>query len=504
MGMLAGCAAQGRLHYVAETASPMTRDTTMHDPSGRAYVVQTWHPIFNDTVIGLVPGTGDSTKRYLGRLRDGYTADTLNLILFGDNRPGWRATRLQPEYAKLQQAASLNPLKILQGVVMVPVMLVKGLYPDLALVRDAKNMIANTPNWGREKQVLSAIMEKIDSLKVRGQTVSAVINSGDLVEDGRVPAHWERFLRLTQPLTSRTPYFAVAGNHERTDTEVGVANWRTATGLPVGGDRLYYCFDTADGWLRVIALDTNPIVDPGSHWSREVQIKYSDEQFTWLVQRVKEHNGPVIVLMHHPPFSAGFHRDEWQQDSVLAERRERMVHALHESGISVIVSGHEHAYQRALMTWPDAVMVSIVTGGGGAPLHAIPPTSASAKPYSEYKVAGGVIKPENVVTSSVFNYVLLRLWFGGGEMYAYSVDAKAKQQLIDKVQIDLERYGRPKIDQRKIPIPPAKGPSEPVAHEAAKDVAPAKADSVENSARILTKPPPGKKTPLAKKTTPRR
>ena len=60
--------------------------------------------------------------------------------------------------------------------------------------------------------------------------VAAAINTGDLVEDGQIPQHWERFLRLTQPLFSRVPYFAVAGNHERTDTENGVANWRTATG----------------------------------------------------------------------------------------------------------------------------------------------------------------------------------------------------------------------------------------------------------------------------------
>ena len=212
---------------------------------------------------------------------------------------------------------------------------------------------------------MRAMMVTIDSLRAHGQSVAAVINTGDLVYDGRYANGWERFLRITQPLTSRVPYFPVAGNHERTDTVDGVENWRTATGLPVGGDRLYYCFDSADGWVRFIALDSNPIVDPENHWTRAVQIKYSDEEFTWLVKRIREHTGPVMVVLHHPPFSAGLHHMEWQNDSVLVERRERMVRSLHDAGIAIVASGHQHAYQRALLTWPDAVLVAIVTGGGG-------------------------------------------------------------------------------------------------------------------------------------------
>jgi hypothetical protein len=484
-----GCATTGRLKYQPLTVSPVPKDTTVRDVEGRARVIQTWRPMFSDTLVGLVPGTGDSTIRYLGRLRGGYTADTLNVIVFGDNRPGWRATRLQPEYAKLRKTFSWNPVNIVTGLIQIPIMLVKGLYPDLALVRDIPDKVRNMPTWGREKEVLSAMMTKIDSLHAQGQSVAAIINSGDLVDDGRVPAHWERFLKITEPLTSRVPYFPVAGNHERTDTPLGIENWRTATGLPASGDRLYYCFDSADGWVRFIALDTNPIVDPGKHYSREVQVKYSDEEFTWLVKRVQEHTGPVFVMMHHPPFSAGFHRDEWQRDSVLSERRERMMRALHESGIAVIVSGHEHAYQRAILTWPDAVAIMIATGGGGAPLHAIPQTPVGSQMFAQYHVAGAVVKPENVYTNPVFHFVLMRLWFGGGELYAYSVDAKSHSQLIDKVQIDLKRWGVPKIDQKKLPIPPSKGPKEPQANEAETAVKAAGADTAKAD-RGLTQPKP--------------
>jgi 3',5'-cyclic AMP phosphodiesterase CpdA len=497
LGCMGCAAAPGRLKYVASTVAAVPKDTLVHDYMGRSKVIQTWRPMFSDTLIGLVPGTGDSSRRFLGRLRGGYTADTLNFIIFGDNRPGWRATRLQPEWSTLHRAISANPVNWVRGLLTIPVILVKGLYPDFALVRDAHHKILNMPDWGRERQVVSAMLARVDSLRASGQEVSAVINTGDLVEDGRVPQHWERFLRISAPLYTRVPYFAVAGNHERTDTELGVANWRTATGLPVGGDRLYYCFDSADGWVRFIALDTNPIVDPSNHWTRAVQVRYSDEQFSWLVDRVKEHRGPVLVMMHHPPFSAGFHRDEWQRDPVLRERRARMVRALHESGISILASGHEHAYQRALLRWPDAVMIAIMTGGGGAPLHDVPTTAVAAPVYAAYKVAGAEMRPQDVLTAKAFNFVLMRLWFGGGEFYAYAVDNNAKASLIDKVQVDLKRYGVPKIDQHKIPIAPQKGPSEPVANEQRKPKTAAKADSVTASRRLLSKPAPGKKAPRA-------
>jgi hypothetical protein len=492
VSLLGGCASVGRLKNVGYTVSPVAADSTDEREGLPGGALGPLLPLFGDTLIGLVPGTADSSTRFLGRLRDGYTADTLNFFMIGDNRPGFRLSRLKPQLERIRQGLSLNPVKLVRGLVNIPWAIVNGLYPDFALIRETPAYIMHRPKWGREHQVMSAMLAKIDSLHARGQLVAAVINSGDLVKNGRYPEHWQRFLRLQRPLASRVPYFPVAGNHERTDTVEGVENWRTATGLPVGGDRLYYCFDSADGWVRFIALDSNPIVNNGSYWTREAQIKYSEEQLAWLVASVKNHRGPVVVLMHHPPFSAGVHRMEWQRDTMLIRRRESLVKALHEAGIGVIVAGHEHNYQRALLTWSDAVLVSIVTGGAGSPLHYVPPLAESARLYSEYKVAGSVVKPENVFTSQVFNFTHMRMWFGGGDLYSYSVDEKSKATLIDKVEIDLKRYGIPKIDQRKIPIPPAKGPEEKPKTVASMPERPAgaKVDSTTTSERILTKPPP--------------
>ncbi len=489
---LTGCAHIGRLQNVGHTVSPVVADSTAQDEEAKREVRAPLRPLFGDTLIGLAPGTADSTIRFLGRLRDGYTVDTLHIFLCGDNRPGFRLKRLTPQLLAIRQGLSLNPFRIVRGLVNIPYAIAKGLYPDLALIREFPAVITRMPKWSREHQVMTAMLAKIDSLRSHGQTVAAVINTGDLVKDGQYPAHWERFLRITEPLTSKVPYFPIAGNHERTDTENGVENWRMATGLPVGGDRLYYCFDSADGWVRFIALDSNPIVNAGSHWTREAQIAYSEEQLTWLVARVKEHQGPVLVLMHHPPLSSGDHRQEWQSDSVLVQRRERLVQTLHEAGIGAIIAGHEHSYERALLTWPDAVLIVLVSGGAGSPLHQIPSPDEGARLFSEYKVGGGVIKPENVFTSQVFNFTHLRLWFGGGDLITYAVDANSAATKIDEVKVDLDRYGIPKVDQHKVVVPPSTGPKETpkvVASMPARHAG-ASVDSTAVSARLLSKPTP--------------
>jgi len=111
----------------------------------------------------------------------------------------------------------------------------------------------------------------------------------------------------------------------------------------------------------------------------------------------------------------------------------------------VLAASHEHNYQRALLTTGDAVLVCIVSGGAGSPLHQIATGPEAQRIFSLYQVPGAVFKPENVVTAVVFNYVHMRLWYGGGEFFTYAVDGSGKDQLIDHVQIDLKRFGTPEI-----------------------------------------------------------
>ena len=493
-----GCSHVGQLKFVPQPIAPADTTGGYHPERAIRHTAPLHAAFVPDTLIGFKPGTGDSARRYLGRLLDGYTADTLNILLMGDNRPGYRMTRLNSQVAVIRKGLSLNPVNIAKAVITIPYALAKGLFPDLGLIRDAPMLVRGMPTWGPEHQVLGAMLAKLDTMKTQGKIVAAAINTGDLVYDGQNPAHWERFLRIHQPLYTRVPYFAVAGNHEKTWTEQGLANWRVATGLPIAGDRLYYCFDSADGWVRFVALDSNPITMPGLHWSKEVQVKYSKEEVDWLTARLKEHRGPSFVFMHSPPFSAGYHRMEWEMDPVMRARRDQIVKAMHEGGISVLAGGHEHDYERALLTWSDgSVLIAMVQGGAGAPLHPLPPPEEAARILSTSKAAGGTIKPENVYTGIINNFTLLRLWFGGGELQTFAVHKDASVQLVDLVKVDLKRYGKPKIDQHKVVIPPtARAAPSSMEAKAAHGV-PMKADTTAASRRIETQRPPGKKTRAA-------
>jgi hypothetical protein len=168
---------------------------------------------------------------------------------------------------------------------------------------------------------------------------------------------------------------------------------------------------------------------------------------------------------------------------------------MHEGGISILAGGHEHDFERALMTWPDGgVLIAIVQGGAGAPLHPLPPPAEAARLFSMYTSNGGTIKPENVYTAVINNFSFLQLWFGGGEMQTYAVYKDGSVKLVDQLNIDLKRYGKPKIDQHKVVVAPtARAAPSSMEAKGTHGIAAAKTDTTAASQRIQTHPAPGKK-----------
>ena len=67
-------------------------------------------------------------------------------------------------------------------------------------------------------------------------------------------------------------------------------------------------------------------------------------------------------------------------------------------------------------------------------------------------------------------------------------------KLADLVKIDLKRYGKPKIDQHKVPIAPTAPTAPPHMVVKMKHGIAMKSDTTAASQRIENAPPPGKKT----------
>lgn len=154
---------------------------------------------------------------------------------------------------------------------------------------------------------------------------------------------WGRVLDRTRP---------IPGNHEyRTPGAAGYFGYFGARAGPPG--RGYYSYDL-DGW-HVVALNS------------EVPIDSASPQFAWLGRDLAARRGRcILAYWHRPRFSSGRHgsnirtRDAWA--------------LLQRSGGAVVLSGHDHLYERFAPLDADGRldprgMRQFVVGTGGAPLY---------------------------------------------------------------------------------------------------------------------------------------
>jgi hypothetical protein len=138
----------------------------------------------------------------------------------------------------------------------------------------------------------------------------------------------------------------------------------------------------------------------------------------------------------------------------------------------------------------------------------LPPPAEAARLFSQSHVqGGGTIKPENVYTAVINNFTYMQLWFGGGALQTFAVYKDGTVKMVDQVEIDLKRYGKPKIDQNKIVVAPtARSAPSTMEAKASHGLAAAKSDTTSASRRLETQRPPGKKSRVvpARKTGARR
>ncbi len=176
--------------------------------------------------------------------------------------------------------------------------------------------------------------------------------SGDLVRHGSDEADWQRFFAITQDLRAQVPYYPAVGNHD--------LGWNGTTGraerqfsLPASSpDRpanaFWYSRDVAD--VHLVFLDSN-------RYDRSEQEAWLDTDLTAARGRGVR---AIIAFVHDGPYSRGLHGGN-------AIARARYVPIMVRHHVDLVVSGHDHLYQRGEV---DGLRY-VVTGGGGAGLYAI-------------------------------------------------------------------------------------------------------------------------------------
>ncbi|MFH1484447.1 MAG: metallophosphoesterase [Chloroflexota bacterium] len=164
-----------------------------------------------------------------------------------------------------------------------------------------------------------------------------VIHMGDVVETGRHGSDWNVFFMLERGLLSSIPIYPALGNHDENSPI-----FFSLFVLP--GNERWYIFDS--GPAHFVALDVVfSDYEPGS------------EQYAWLEQDLENTTRPwKIVYFHFPPYHFSSYRSG--DEGV----RKALTPLFERQGVQLVLSGHNHSYQRNVV---NGVTYVVAAGGGG-------------------------------------------------------------------------------------------------------------------------------------------
>jgi hypothetical protein len=183
-----------------------------------------------------------------------------------------------------------------------------------------------------------------------------VINSGDLVQNGKVYEQWKpQFFDPLQPLIQNVCLFTLLGNHEGNAPE-----YYNYLCLPKnGGNEAWWSTDI--GNIHLVGLDSNTSFNASSPGS---------PQYEWLKKDLASTRQEwTVVCFHHPLFSfhptRGINETRWDWQPLFQEM-----------GVDLVLVGHDHQYGRTFPIGPftnDPAkgVVHITSGGGGANLYPV-------------------------------------------------------------------------------------------------------------------------------------
>ena len=167
--------------------------------------------------------------------------------------------------------------------------------------------------------------------------------AGDIAYPEGTLAELERnFFAVYAPLMRSAPFFPASGNHDYLTDDADPFRQAFAlpeNGGPAGRER-WYSFDWGD--LHVVVLDSEKLIPA---------------QMEWLEADLAAHaTSPwVIALFHRAPYSSGERGPDMPT-------RDAFVPILTRHQVPLVITGHEHHYERSR---PVSGVTYLITGGGG-------------------------------------------------------------------------------------------------------------------------------------------
>lgn len=180
--------------------------------------------------------------------------------------------------------------------------------------------------------------------------VDALFQVGDVVyEDGNPSLFAARIDAPYAQLRTTRPLWIALGNHDvMTNNGNDMISY---LGMP--GRYYEKILRNGSSSLQLLVLDSNDVSDEQASW---LESKLTNSTTTWQV-----------VAFHHPPYSCGPHGNT---ASVVA----KWVPILQNNGADLVLSGHDHSYQR----FQSESTTYVVSGGGGRSLTSVSACNAGA------------------------------------------------------------------------------------------------------------------------------
>jgi len=203
---------------------------------------------------------------------------------------------------------------------------------------DGSFAIIGDTHIGQREAPYTAFVKQVEK---RG--IHTIIIVGDAIETPGKKDEWDRLFHLTG---DKIALHVTPGNHD--------ANSRRALAVykEVFSRDAYYSFSQND--TLFVLLNTEITGQEG---------KITGQQFAWLDRELAKPFTHKFVFLHRPLFPTifgmGYCLDRYPQE------RDRLHQLFVKQGVAVVVSGHQHLYNRSEK---DGVHY-VISGGGGGRLH---------------------------------------------------------------------------------------------------------------------------------------
>jgi hypothetical protein len=295
------------------------------------------------------------------------TPDSVTVILYGDNRGGYRMQYHVTEYRTVTRMFSTGLSGFAKGLLFTPILLVEAFIPTLDGPRDLITLFTRNTRAGGEAHVLDAMRPFLP--------VDLVISTGDLVTNGRRGRLWEEFVSRHQPLRTGNLYLTAPGNHEQLYDPMAARNWNAAIGRPPAPGEHWSLADLPDVGARFVMLNSDLLLDVHGNYRDSTSTARANAQLDFAEQALSSPMRWKFVVLHHPPVTTGHYEADWLPDRTgdpVPGRRTRLLEMCARHHVTAVLAGHEHLYYRVYVAdTSGAGFWEVISGGGGAPPYPI-------------------------------------------------------------------------------------------------------------------------------------